>query len=405
MKIKYLYFSIFSILAGIILFTAFSANSSQTDMSGNKGLIKFSHKTHQDVGDCTTCHSKVQNSKTLGSITLPSHDDCSTCHDVSDEKNCTMCHYKDVFESLKLKKSELKFDHSFHLNKEKLQCTTCHKGIFDVAYAEDAPNGFPNMETCYSCHNNTKAAPTTCTTCHITTANLIPQSHKSESFISTHKFAARELNSNCAMCHDDASCEDCHAATTMIKPGYTPSDKNPAQGFAPYSPSSSSNGVKQQKLTRVHSLDYRFTHGIDAMGKTAECQSCHQLNTFCTTCHQSKTGENALGGIAPFSHLKSNFMIIGVGSGGGEHAKLARRDIESCAACHDVQGGDPVCIKCHTDPDGIQGTNPKTHPANYMKDVHGDWHNSDGSICFNCHTNTHQAGVGFCGYCHGSNAH
>ena len=405
MKLKHVYFSLFAIIIGIILFTAFSTNNSPNENSGNKGLIKFSHKTHKDVGDCTTCHTAVQKSKSLETIALPTHDDCSTCHDVTDEKNCTTCHYKDVFEPLENKKSELIFNHSFHLDKEKLQCETCHKGVYDVDYAENAPNGFPNMETCYSCHNNTGKAPNTCTTCHISTANLLPQSHKSGSFISTHKFAARELNSNCAMCHNDASCEDCHAATTMIKPGYTPNDKNPAQGFAPYSPSSSANGVKQQKLTRVHSLDYRFTHGIDAMGKTAECESCHQLNTFCTTCHQSKTGENALGGIAPFSHLKPGFMIIGVGSGGGEHAVLARRDIESCAACHDVQGGDPICIKCHTDPDGIQGTNPQTHPPNYMRDVHGDWHNSDGSICFNCHTNTHQAGVGFCGYCHGSNGH
>ena len=147
---------------------------------------------------------------------------------------------------------------------------------------------------------------------------------------------------------------------------------------------------------------------MDAQSHSAECQSCHQEETFCTNCHQAKEGDYSQGGIAPASHLKSTFMVIGVGSGGGDHAVLARRNIESCAACHDTQGGDPTCIKCHTDPDGIQGTNPKTHPANYMKDVHGDWHDSQGSICFNCHTGSSpssQAGVGFCGYCHGSNPH
>ena len=112
-----------------------------------------------------------------------------------------------------------------------------------------------------------------------------------------------------------------------------------------------------------------------------------------------------MSGVAPASHLKPNFTTIGVGTGGGEHAILARRDIESCVACHDVQGGDPTCITCHTDNDGIKGTNPKTHPANFMHDDHGDWHNNPGSICFNCHIGASPstpAGVGFCGYCHGS---
>ena len=97
--------------------------------------------------------------------------------------------------------------------------------------------------------------------------------------------------------------------------------------------------------------------------------------------------------------------MIGVGSGGGDHARLARRDIERCAACHDVQGADPNCILCHTDPDGIEGTNPKTHAINFMNDSNGDWHDDPGSVCYNCHTdpNAYPGGnpnIGFCAYCH-----
>ena len=85
-----------------------------------------------------------------------------------------------------------------------------------------------------------------------------------------------------------------------------------------------------------------------------------------------------------------------------------RRDIESCAACHDIQGGDPVCVTCHSDPDGVQGDNPRTHPPMYMHDVDGNWHTDPGAVCYVCHTdpNAHpggQPGIGFCGYCHGSN--
>ena len=403
MKLKHIYFSLLTIIIGVIFITAFSLTKETGDAKGNKAIIKFSHKTHADVGDCTTCHDAVQTSKSLKDKVLPNHDVCQNCHDVNDDKKCTTCHYQDEFEPLVQKKSELIFDHSFHLKQQKLKCNDCHKGINEVDYAEDAPNGFPSMETCYSCHNNKSTATNTCSACHTSTADLLPQSHKSASFIHTHKFAAREINSNCAMCHDNTTCQDCHTSTNVITENNT--SKN---FFAPYSPSQPTTGAKQQKITRVHGLNYQFTHGIDAMGKITECQSCHQIDTFCANCHQGKNADYSMGGIAPLSHLKPDFMIIGVGTGGGEHAKLARRDIESCAACHDVQGGDPVCIKCHIDPDGIQGTNPKTHPANYMKDVNGDWHNSQSSICFNCHTGSSPsspAGVGFCGYCHGSNPH
>ena len=74
--------------------------------------------------------------------------------------------------------------------------------------------------------------------------------------------------------------------------------------------------------------------------------------------------------MAEFSLLlisNPDFTTIGVGTGGGEHATLARRDIERCISCHDVQGADPTCITCHLDSDGIKGTNPKTHPAGFMK--------------------------------------
>ena len=104
------------------------------------------------------------------------------------------------------------------------------------------------------------------------------------------------------------------------------------------------------------------------------------------------------------SHIGPDFKTIGVGSGGGEHAILARRDLESCTACHDVQGADPSCITCHLDSDGIQGTNPKTHISNFLRNEEGDWHQDAGSICYNCHTSaTPQSPItsGFCNYCHG----
>ena len=403
MKFKFFYSLSFFLLASAIVVKAYSASDSTGIKYRNKGLIKFSHKFHLDgITDCETCHVQALKATSLSDTLLPTMDNCAQCHDVEDENNCKMCHYDDNFEPLIQKKVNLTFNHSFHINKQKLKCETCHKGFATIDYSWQLKNPDPIMDDCYSCHNNNNSASLAidnCQSCHISTADLKPQNHKSANFISTHKFAAKNVDANCVMCHDNNnnSCEDCHVATNTITEANTPTDF-----FVPYSPGTSIKGPKEQKISRVHDLNYIQTHGIDLKGKTAECQSCHEIETFCAKCHQSGGGDYALSGIEPASHFKN--FVTAFGSG-GEHAILARRDIESCASCHDIQGGDPTCIQCHIDNDGKKGTDPRTHPANFMHDVHGDWHNDPGSICFNCHTNASPstpAGLGFCGYCHGS---
>ncbi len=400
MKFKHLYLILIPIFSAVLLIAAFTSEAKEDE--DNSKLIKFSHQLHADVTDCASCHIAVTDSKSLDDNLFPNHESCSSCHEVDNSDECSTCHYDDNFEALKKKKSKLIFNHSSHITDQKLECEQCHQGFKDVDYSSELANPNPPMTTCYSCHGETKAASNACESCHISTANLLPQDHKSSAFIKSHKFAAVELDASCIMCHDNNSCQECHDATGVI------TETNMSDNFyQPYSPTNNKAGVKQQQITKVHELNYRFTHGIDAKGKTADCQSCHDLENFCSSCHQADNADFGLGGIVPSSHLKSSFMMIGVGSGGGDHATLARRDIESCAACHDTQGADPTCITCHLDSDGIKGTNPKTHPANFMNDTHGDWHDSMGSVCYNCHVNASPqstAGIGFCGYCHGSNA-
>ncbi len=398
MKRKYFYLIIIFAALGSFAFNAFSADEDNGVSNGNDKIIKFSHKLHSEATDCKTCHSKVVESKSLNDRLLPDHTACATCHDVEDDKSCNICHFEDKYEPLNQKKSELNFNHSFHINKQNMECQTCHVGISEVDYAFQAANPLPKMETCSSCHNSQKGiASNACEACHISTANLIPQDHKVSNFKKSHKFLADATDANCAMCHDNSSCQDCHVATNML------TEKNTASDFyAPYSAHDFVDGTRQQKITRVHDLNFVYTHGMELKGKESECQTCHQVESFCVECHNSELKDFAATGFAPTSHKSATFLTIGVGSGGGEHAVLARRDIESCASCHDTQGADPACITCHLDSDGIKGTNPKTHPRDFMRDVEGDWHDSQASLCFNCHTSTGVAGVGFCGYCHTS---
>lgn len=400
MKIKYFYTAFALCLICFLTIAAINKGNAAGPGKTNKDVIKFSHATHKEATDCAACHAGVAESTSLNTRLLPEKSVCATCHDVNDEKNCKQCHYDNKYEPLIQKKSEMIFNHKFHFGDQKIACENCHKGLWDVAYSFESAASKPVMPVCYDCHNGKSVAVNDCESCHISTANLIPQDHKEVSFAKMHKFNATKENARCEMCHDNSFCESCHVSTTTI------AEKNSARDFiTPYSPHRLIDNAKQQTITRVHDLNYRYTHGVDSNAKTTECQTCHQTETFCAECHDSKGGDFALSGNTPMSHKIPNFITIGVGSGGGEHARLARRDIERCAACHDVQGSDPNCTLCHTDNDGVKGTNPKTHPAGFMKSTEGDWHSDRGSVCYNCHTDASARpngvrGVGFCGYCH-----
>lgn len=401
MRLKTFY-STLVLLAAVFLFSsAFTGNNFDDPVSTNKDLINFSHSIHAELVDCSDCHSAVVESISLSDRLLPNHENCESCHDVNKDDECSTCHMNDNYVPLIQTPSKLIFNHSFHL-KEGKNCTDCHQGLTEVDYSFEAAAVNPPMENCAACHNETQTASNACESCHISTFDLIPQDHKNVDFMRGHKFLSWAADANCMMCHDNSTCQECHIATNVI------TELNTADDFyQPYMPGNSIDGPNQQIIQKVHGdFNYRYSHGIDAKGKTSECQSCHQVETFCANCHQSENSDFALGGIVPASHLNPNFTTFGVGTGGGDHATLAKRDIERCTSCHDVQGADPTCIMCHLDSDGIKGSNPKTHSQNFMQSENGDWHNSPGSICYNCHTSqmpSSPAGIGFCGYCHGAN--
>jgi hypothetical protein len=396
--IKKFYIIVFLTAVTVLLFAAFLSQGSEP-MQNNQDLIKFSHSLHSDLVECADCHSAVVESTSLNDRLLPDHDNCVDCHDVDDDEECSTCHIDDNYEALVQTDSKLIYNHKIHTLLE-IACIDCHKGLDEVDYSFESAELNPPMEMCSGCHNEVKIASNACESCHISTFDLLPQDHRSNDYERSHKFLAWEVDANCMMCHNNNTCQECHVSTTGITEVNLPDDF-----YAPYMPSNSIDGPNQQVVQKVHGdFNYRYSHGIDARGKTNECQTCHQVETFCANCHQSENRDFAMGGIIPTSHLMPNFKTLGVGTGGGEHATLARRDIESCVSCHDVQGADPTCIYCHLDSDGIQGTNPKTHAAGFMNDVNGDWHDSQGSICYNCHTNaTPQSPItsGFCNYCHG----
>ena len=396
----------------------------------NSKLIEFNHAYHIDsVGvACADCHTTATTSEKETISLLPTMETCYSCHDQSSTK-CEFCHTSSdsaTYQDLVPTPSSVFFSHKEHAGSLKMKCETCHQGLDKVAYSKDDPSLFPKMVLCTTCHgqietnasgiNNTSAksdtsqgaagivarvAPAGCESCHKNLTDLVPASHRQADFMSQHKDFVNVSGpqNDCKSCHTAATCQECHDASNLAK------DLTPGQIYIPFTPSLSPI-TTHDKLTvqKVHSDNYRFTHSIDAKGRESNCYTCHDERTFCVNCHNSEANGVR---IKPIWHDVGNFVTIGVGSGGGMHAQYARKDIESCASCHDVQGADPVCITCHTDPDGIKGNDPRTHQPFYLHDVHGSWHSDPGAVCYTCHTdpNAHpggRPGVGFCGYCHGS---
>lgn len=362
--------------------------------------IKFSHAFH--VGEagvpCDSCHA-ARVSKFASDNLRSTHANCTTCHEEQINNTCDYCHkVPDSIELAPAPARDINFSHEQHLTMKDVDCQTCHMGLDKVDYA--TAKNMPTMATCNSCHNNVKAT-NACENCHTGFVNLIPSDHLVASFKKDHKKMTRigALDVSCATCHEQNFCADCHAGPGLVQfgKGDLMSDPSPR--------GSTSDSPKQMALQMVHSLNYRFTHGMDAKSKAADCYSCHSAQNFCAECHT--TGGNITGrAFKPAWHLGAGFTTLGVGSGGGRHAEFAKRDIESCVSCHDAQGSDPTCITCHSDADGIRGTDPKTHPAGFMRGEHGSWHTDTGATCYNCHTdfNAHPGGVkgrNFCGYCHG----
>jgi len=362
-------------------------------------VLKFSHGKHAQAGiECASCHTPEKLTKNASDKMLPTHTECQSCHEKEVNETCGFCHTDESNPvALPNPVREVLFDHEAHVNGQKMECITCHQGMdqTDFAGAQNAAS----MTTCNTCHNNVKAT-NECEACHTNLVTLRPASHAAANFGREHGrvMNGRTFDAKCQGCHTESSCMECHDGSNLTK-----LSKSEATGMM--SPRKFGNDRPDaMAVQNVHDLNYKFTHGIDAKGRAADCQTCHRQQTFCMDCHMD--GSAAVGGVMPTSHEAVGFTTIGVGSGGGSHAQLAKRDMQRCATCHDTEGNDPTCITCHVDRDGVKGSEPRTHASGFMKDVQGDWHTESASNCYVCHTDanarpTGKAGQNFCGYCHG----
>ncbi len=336
----------FFFLIGLLIVVAISVAMKEPlyrfeEKQDHSKLLKFSHSFHvkSQGATCTDCHNLESSSTIISGSLLPTHEQCQTCHEEKVTNDCVFCHTDaENIVPIESRKGELMFSHEQHLAKG-TKCETCHAEVEDVEYAASS---LPSMETCMKCHSESRVAMN-CENCHTNFTSLIPEDHLEGDFKKSHKEMTRigMMDVSCSTCHMETFCQDCHSGIELQR------FKNSRDLMSEPSPRTSvKDSPKQLRLQQVHALNFRFTHGIDAKSKALDCTTCHEQQSFCSECHQSG-GNVTQQRFKPASHGVAGFTTLGKGSGGGIHAELAKRDLESCAACHETDGQDPTCAMCH----------------------------------------------------------
>ena len=221
-----------------------------------------------------------------------------------------------------------------------------------------------DLKMCAECHMGSGVAPT----------------HGTEQ-MREHVSIARREGGNCVDCHKQQFCLDCHTG------GGIDANLNVSNYRGNYVPN-------------THRTSFREIHPLKALDNPQTCIRCHD-SKFCSECHTKFRGED----LRTLSHRRSlSDLPAGTGTShstfttnqcrtchpGGllpeqvwsaDHATEARRNLQSCQACH--SDGD-TCLTCHSNKQGLKVS---PHPRNWdaVKDKYRS--KSGGRSCSKCHDN------------------
>ncbi|HEX9241936.1 MAG TPA: cytochrome c3 family protein [Anaeromyxobacter sp.] len=312
----------------------------------------FPHSVHVDAGvACAACHD-VASAKKLD----PAVRHVGVPSGASRQKPCSDCHDKDpkAVPSRPARDHRLTFSHADHLKLVK-DCRSCHQKLPEQG---DLVAAAPPMAACTACHYHQREfAEARCTPCHTDLKAFKPETafrHEGQ-WLNAHGQLAKPSAESCAQCHDQTYCTACH------------------------SPATAATRIEVQFPERVdrsfvHRGNYVGRHTVEAQASPSSCRRCHGSG-FCDACHTANGfSASAVTGtlVRPLSHTAA-FVA-------GGHKNDARRDISSCAACHDQQGAQQTCVGCHAT--GGTGGNP--HPKKFL-DKHDAGDRSRNAMCRTCH--------------------
>jgi hypothetical protein len=125
-------------------------------------------------------------------------------------------------------------------------------------------------------------------------------------FLRAHGGMASSGELQCASCHAQRFCSDCHAGARVTR--------------------------------RYHPNNFVSTHAPQAYGREVDCASCHSTEAFCRACHRQT-------GLAAKSNVRSTVFHNAQPLWLLQHGRAARQDLTSCTTCHQQT----YCKQCHSD--------------------------------------------------------
>ncbi len=319
-------------------------------------LIKAPHDLHKKAKvECLTCHEGVYDATALGGNFRPPESKCLECHkEEKDKGNCGFCH-TDVKQARPFPKREptLRMNHAAHIDRVKEDCARCHKSLPEPVRTASMT---PPMSACLTCHQADYDRGK-CELCHrdLSHFDLKPVSSFSHqgNYVRDHARDARSSVDSCATCHEQTFCSDCHAATVATRIEIKSSERVNADF--------------------IHRNDFVSRHAVEARGDATGCRRCHG-SSFCESCHAANNLTATA--VNPRDPHPPGWSFPGPAS----HAQPARRDIASCAACHD-QGPRSICITCHK----VGGIGGDPHPPGWTGSHPASEIQRNG-MCLYCHS-------------------
>lgn len=268
----------------------------------NRGQ-NFVHKTHENEGlDCDTCHEQDDN----GWPGMPDHEVCSACHDIDQDKpdeSCTRCHTRpdhSVDSLVKKIGEEVIFTHKAHIDGE-VECITCHDDVNRRALS--APN---TMKWCMDCHAKNKPELNECSTCHTqlkkdekpTQRKGAPIAHDNmQLWEKVHGRESQEDMEFCLICHDqETSCEECHQR--KAPEGHNLAWRRKSHGVrAAWDRQNCAVCHEEETCDRCHKKTEPENHrGAWGFPVNRHCISCHfpPDKSECAMCHEDISHSAAL---------------------------------------------------------------------------------------------------------------
>lgn len=208
--------------------------------------------------------------------------------------DCSDCH-GDLDSGFKAgEKPDLLFTHEAHFSIGVSDCAACHVAN---THEPDRTN-VPTMVTCYQCHSlgEDARAPGDCTLCHPPEMDPEPESHVSDTWLlKEHPSAAIADPFDCATCHEQEFCNECHGLELPHPEGFT--DLTHAELFFEDSALCERCHPREPLVRRDTCDSCHHPDGPEAStwvewhpsvveDRGAEnCFKCHATET-CRTCHQ-----------------------------------------------------------------------------------------------------------------------